>query len=78
MVEKELGLTHGGSAIRFDPNKEVKIRIVLKKGLDNRASYAILCHELTHIYLGHLGSDEDKWWPLRLNLTRSQREMEAE
>lgn len=35
-------------------------------------------HELAHIYLGHLGSDEDKWWPSRLNLTRNQREMEAE
>jgi len=28
--------------------------------------------------MGHLSSDQDKWWLSRLNLMRGQREMEAE
>lgn len=40
--------------------------------------YATLCHELGHVYLGHLGTDEDRWWPSRQSLTRDQREIEAE
>ena len=78
VTDKELGFTHGGSAIRLGKDKEVKIRISLKAGLDLKVRYAILCHELAHIYLGHLGSDGDKWWPARLGLNRHQREIEAE
>jgi hypothetical protein len=78
VIEKELGFTHGGSAIRLGKDKDVKIRIDVKAGLDRKVRYAILCHELAHIYLGHLGSDGDKWWPSRLGLNRHQREIEAE
>ena len=78
VVEKDLGLTHGGSAIRLHPNKEKKMQIELKLGLDEKSRYAIICHELAHIYLGHLGSDKDRWWPARLNLNWNQKEMEAE
>jgi len=78
VTEKKLGFTHGGSAIRLGKDKDVKIRIELKAGLDRKVHYAILCHELAHLYLGHLGSDGDKWWPSRLGLNRHQREIEAE
>ena len=40
--------------------------------------YASLVHELTHIYLGHLGSGSEKLWPDRTHLTENQREIEAE
>lgn len=30
------------------------------------------------IYLGHLGSDEDRWWPSRRSLTHAAVEIEAE
>lgn len=78
VIEKKLGLTQGGSAIRLGRDKDVKIRIELKAALESKVHYAILCHELAHIYLGHLGGDEDKWWPSRLYLNRHHREIEAE
>lgn len=40
--------------------------------------YTTLVHELAHLYCGHLGGDEDGWWPDRRRLTLSQREIEAE
>lgn len=54
------------------------MRIAIHDALDARSRYAILCHELAHIYLGHLGSDRDNWWPCRLNLTHRSVEIEAE
>ena len=38
----------------------------------------MLCHELAHIYLGHIGADRDGWWPFRLNVTEAVAEIEAE
>ncbi len=38
----------------------------------------MLCHELAHIYLGHLGSDRDHWWPVRADLDSKAAEIEAE
>jgi hypothetical protein len=30
--------------------------------LGEPSKYGTLCHELAHIYLGHLGADRDHWW----------------
>ena len=38
----------------------------------------MLCHELAHIFLGHLGSDEELGWPSRTGLTHDSVEIEAE
>lgn len=46
--------------------------------LDPRSRFATLCHELAHIYFGHLGGDGDGWWPSRINLDQSTVEIEAE
>jgi hypothetical protein len=54
------------------------MRIVIHELLDEKSRYAIICHELAHIYLGHLGTDMDNWWPCRLNLTNRTVEIEAE
>jgi antirestriction protein ArdC len=54
------------------------MRIVVREQLDPRSAHAVLCHELAHIYLGHLGSDEDNWWPCRINLPHGTVEIEAE
>ena len=40
--------------------------------------FRTLCHELGHIYLGHLGANEKGRWPCRIGLKRNQRELEAE
>ena len=44
----------------------------------SRAEFGVLCHELAHIYLGHLGSDKDHWWPSRKELNHRTVEIEAE
>ena len=75
---KELSSTHGGFVTSEAPREDHKMRIVVNKEFDDKSRYATLCHELAHIYLGHLGADKDKWWPCRINLTDSVVEIEAE
>lgn len=76
--EASLGLQVGGVAMQTVERIQAKIRIKLNKKHPVAWQYSTLCHELAHIYLGHLGCDNDRWWPSRLNLTRTQREIEAE
>ncbi|HEU5035135.1 MAG TPA: hypothetical protein VFT62_10320 [Mycobacteriales bacterium] len=40
--------------------------------------YATICHELAHLYCGHLGSPNDKWWSDRRYVDRDTAEFEAE
>lgn len=40
--------------------------------------YATLVHELAHLYCGHLGTPNEKWWPDRRGLLHEVREFEAE
>jgi hypothetical protein len=76
---KPLSTTHGGFVTtRLYDTAEHKMRIVLHDKLTNAQSYAVLCHEIGHILLGHLGTDEDHWWPCRIGLTRDAIEVEAE
>ena len=55
-----------------------KMRIVVNGELAAPSQFGVLCHEMAHILLGHLGSDEDRWWPSRSHLGRSAIEVEAE
>ena len=57
---------------------KTKMRLRLNQELGPASRYATLCHELAHIYLGHMGSDLDGWWPSRAHLTYDQYEIEAE
>ncbi|MGD0234555.1 MAG: hypothetical protein ABSC55_08440 [Syntrophorhabdales bacterium] len=75
---KEMGQLHGGFATTRLRNQRYKMRIVVREQLDVGSAYAVLCHELAHIYLGHLGSDKDNWWPYRINLPHRTVEVEAE
>ncbi len=75
---KPMGQLYGGFAttqVRFG---DCKMRVVVREQLDPRSRYAVLCHELAHIFLGHLGADEDGWWPYRRGLTHRVVEVEAE
>ena len=54
------------------------MRIAIHAELDQPSGYGTLCHELAHIYLGHLGSDKDHWWPSRTDLDSRAVEIEAE
>jgi len=53
-------------------------RMVLNKNLDTGPKYAALVHELGHVFCGHLGTPDRRWWPDRHSLPREAREFEAE
>jgi hypothetical protein len=50
---------------------------LLNSNLSAEARYATLVHELAHLYCGHLGTLNDKWWPDRRGLPHAAREFEA-
>ena len=56
----------------------VHYELLLSEGLDRESRYATLVHELAHLYCGHLGSPNKKWWPDRRGLPKIVVEFEAE
>ncbi len=75
---KTLSSTNAGFATVARGSGDWKMRIALHEGLDDPSRLGVLCHELAHILLGHLGTDRDLWWPCRSNLTHQTVEIEAE
>lgn len=69
--------------VRFKPNPEHLnvprwYALLLNAHLSTEARYATLVHELAHLYCGHLGTPNDKWWPDRRGLAHTAEEFEAE
>ena len=56
----------------------VKYDLVINSKLSREAQYATIVHELAHLYCGHLGTPNEKWWPDRHSLSRDVMEFEAE
>lgn len=56
----------------------VRYEMLVNSKLTREQKYSTLVHELGHLYCGHLGSPNKKWWPDRRNLGKSEREFEAE
>jgi hypothetical protein len=52
--------------------------LLLNRVLSAEARYGTLVHELAHLYCGHLGTPNARWWPDRQNLSLAVREFEAE
>lgn len=75
---KKLSSTNAGFATFSRELHSWKMRIAIHDELDEPSRFGILCHELAHIYLGHLGTDKDHWWPSRQNLNLQTVEIEAE
>ncbi len=75
---RTLSSTHAGFAATASHPGPWKMRIVIHEGLDETSRFGVLCHELAHVFSGHLGSDEDHWWPDRRDLGHEAREIEAE
>jgi len=75
---KKLSSTHAGFATFANPKGGQKMRIVINAEAPAPSQFGVLCHEMAHILLGHLGSDEDCWWPSRSHLGRAPIEIEAE
>jgi len=75
---KTLSSTNAGFATIAAGEGGWKMRIAIHDQLDEPSRFGVLCHELAHIYLGHLGSDKDHWWPSRKELNHRTVEIEAE
>lgn len=75
---KTLSSTHAGSARNHGREPAHKMDVTIHDGLDPVSRFGVLCHEIAHILLGHLGADKDHWWPCRSNLTLHTIEIEAE
>ncbi len=56
----------------------VRYCININENLSREAQYATLIHELAHLYCGHLGTPNQKWWPDRRGLNKQVVEFEAE
>ena len=75
---KKLSTTNAGFATIAAGEGGWKMRIAIHDELDEPSRFGVLCHELAHIQLGHLGSDKDHWWPSRSELNHRTVEIEAE
>lgn len=89
--EVELGSSRAGSIQTADSNKKIKIlrnqneiilknlfNIVVNRNHPIETRFATIIHELGHLYCGHLGTPDPKWWKARTNLDINQEEFEAE
>jgi len=56
----------------------LRYELLMNSSLSAEARYATLVHELAHLYCGHLGTPNDKWWPDRRGLDHEVCEFEAE
>ena len=52
--------------------------LLLNSSLSPESKYATVTHELGHLYCGHLGTRNQKWWPDRRELPVAVQEFEAE
>jgi len=52
--------------------------ITLNATLPYETNYATLTHELAHLYCGHIGTPNPRWWRDRTNLDGNVKEFEAE
>lgn len=82
-IRKTTAAGHVQFLTRIKPEKtyvEISLRyeMLLNQNLENESQYATLVHELAHLYCGHLGSPNAKWWPDRRGLSREVAEFEAE
>lgn len=75
---RPLSSTKAGSVTRRLGAEQDMLRIVIHEGLEDSSRFGVLCHELAHVLLGHLGGDLDRRWPSRSHLGREAIEIEAE
>lgn len=59
-------------------NIPVKYDLLVNEKLSREAKYVTIVHELAHLYCGHLGTPNNKWWPDRRGLDKNVKEFEAE
>lgn len=83
----EISPVNAGRSLKFmvkrSPRPEftvipVRYQIQLNSKHSREAKYATLAHELGHLYCGHVGTPNERWWPDRRGLALDVREVEAE
>jgi hypothetical protein len=75
---KDLPALRAGLATMRLREANWKARIWIRCELDEASAYAVLCHELAHVYLGHLGASKLCNWPHRPKVSHASAEIEAE
>jgi hypothetical protein len=55
-----------------------RYNLLLNAKQPREVQYATMVHELAHLYCGHLGTPNEKWWPNRRRQGHAEREFEAE
>lgn len=83
-----LGSQQGGSICTARPQGKTMIfrktlvplryELELDEAASRASRYASLARELAHLYCGHLGTPNERWWPDRRGLCHQIREFEAE
>ena len=56
----------------------LRYELLMNRDLATESQYATVVHELAHLYSGHLGTPDDKWWPDRRRVPPDVMELEAE
>jgi hypothetical protein len=56
----------------------LRFKLILNSNHSIETKYATLVPELAHLYCGHLGTPNEKWWPERRGLLHEVQEFEAE
>jgi hypothetical protein len=56
----------------------IRYEMIINERLSHEAQYVTIVHELAHLYCGHLGTPNNKWWPDRRGLNKDVLEFEAE
>jgi hypothetical protein len=59
-------------------NIRVRYELLVNRKCSREARYATIVHELAHLYCGHLGSPNPKWWSDSRGLCHVAQEFEAE
>jgi hypothetical protein len=72
------GITIATKPLPKSTQVPLRFELLLNSALSAEARYGTLVHELAHLYCGHLGRPNGRWWPDRRNLSHAVREFEAE
>ena len=85
---RRLGSQQAGSIRSVKPSNQVltfskteiplRYEMELNEDLSKESQYVTVAHELSHLYCGHLGTPNDRWWPDRRGLDHKAEEFEAE
>ena len=78
VLHKPLSSTLGGYATTHRGAGAWLMRVAVHDGLEPAARFGVLCHELAHVLLGHLGGAPGARWPARGGLGKAAVEIEAE